>query len=99
MNKSTIYFSYWQTKDNLFLNLKRKLNLKKTISQALSDCNIAGGTFSNKVGYWEGSSEPSVEGLFYDVSKAKINKLAKVLKIKLNQDSVLVDSNDQVSFI
>jgi hypothetical protein len=99
MSKATLYFSYYQSRDGLISNLKRRLGLKNIINKALETSEIEGATITRNTGYWNGSSEPSLEALIYDVPADKIDKLAGVLKARLNQDSILVDYNNESKFI
>lgn len=99
MNISKIYFSYYQVKDNIFLNLTRKIAIKKLISRALQASGIEGGTFENSLGFWKGKTEPSIVGTIANATSLQIESLAKNLKTILNQDSVMIEIKNKVKFI
>ena len=91
MQKKEVFFSYYQKRSGFFRNLNRKITLNSILARSMKKAEIEGGTFSTATGFWLGDREPSVQGIFYGVSTRKLEKLAEILKVELEQDSVLVE--------
>lgn len=98
-NITRLYYSHKQTKDGTLANLYRQIGHSRLTARILAGLGIEYATITNGLGIYKGGTEPSHQIFILGIDKEKAVSLARAIREKFNQDSILLDFNGQISFI